>query len=62
MKIHPRWLDMFTLSMQTNTNVHCDIDDDELCDHNNEDIFEEEQKIHINKYNGVKHIIFETNI
>jgi hypothetical protein len=23
--IHPHWLDMFTLSMQTNTNVSCDI-------------------------------------
>jgi hypothetical protein len=42
--IHPRWLDMFTLSMQTNTNVSCDIDDDESCDHNNEDRFEEEQE------------------
>jgi hypothetical protein len=30
--------------MQTNTNVSCDIDDDESCDHNNEDRIEEEQK------------------
>jgi hypothetical protein len=30
--------------MQTNTNVFCDVDDDESCDHNNEDKFEEEQK------------------
>jgi len=29
--------------MQTNTNVFCDVDDDESCDHNNEDRFEEEQ-------------------
>ncbi len=35
---------MFTLSMQTNTNVSCDVDDDESCDHNNEDRFEEEQE------------------
>ncbi len=35
---------MFTLSMQTNTNVSCDIDDDESCDHNNEDRFEKEQE------------------
>ncbi len=35
---------MFTLSMQTDTNVSCDINDDELCDHNNENKFEEEQK------------------
>jgi hypothetical protein len=42
--IHPRWFDMFTLSMQTNTNVSCDIDDDESCDHNNENIFEKEQE------------------
>jgi hypothetical protein len=42
--IHPSWLDMFTLSMQTNTNVPCNIDDDESCDHNNEYRFEEEQE------------------
>jgi len=42
--IHPCEFDMFTLSMQTNTNVSCDIDDDESCDHNNENRFEEEQK------------------
>jgi hypothetical protein len=42
--IHPCWLDMFTLSMQTNTNVSCDINDDESCDHNNEARFEEEQE------------------
>jgi hypothetical protein len=42
--IYPRWLDMFTLSMQTNINVICGIDDDESCDHNNENIFEEEQE------------------
>jgi hypothetical protein len=41
--IHPCWL-MFTLSMQTNTNVFCDVDDDESCDHNNEGRFEEEQE------------------
>ncbi len=41
--IHPRWLDMFLLSMQTNTNVSCGIVD-ESCDHNNEDRFEEEQE------------------
>ncbi len=35
--IHPHLLDIVTLSMQTNTNVSCDIDDDESCDHNNED-------------------------
>ncbi len=35
---------MFTLSMQTNINVSCDVDDDESCDHNNENIFEEEQE------------------
>jgi hypothetical protein len=35
--IHPHLLDMVTLTMQTNTNVSCDIDDDESCDHNNED-------------------------
>jgi hypothetical protein len=29
---------MFTLSMQTNTNVSDDIDDNESCDHNNENI------------------------
>ncbi len=34
--IHPRCLDMFTLLMRTNTNVSCDVDDDESCDHNNE--------------------------
>ncbi len=43
--IHPQWqVDMFTLSIQTNIDVSCDIDDDELCDHNNEDRFEEEQE------------------
>ncbi len=42
--IHPQWLDMFTLSIQTNIDVSCDVDDDESCDHNNEDIFEEEQE------------------
>jgi hypothetical protein len=31
--IHPCWLDIFTLSMQINTNVCYDIDDDESCDH-----------------------------
>ncbi len=41
--IHPQWLDMFLLSMQTNTNVSCDIVD-ESCDHNNEDRFEEKQE------------------
>ncbi len=41
--IHPCQLDMFTLSMQTNINVTCDIDDEKSCDHNNEDKFEEEQ-------------------
>jgi hypothetical protein len=35
---------MFTLSIQTNTNVSCDIDDDESCDHNNENRFEDEQE------------------
>jgi hypothetical protein len=30
--------------MQTSTNVSCNVDDDESCDHNNEDRFEEEQK------------------
>jgi len=30
--------------MQTNTNVSCDVNDDESCDHNNEDKFEEEQE------------------
>jgi hypothetical protein len=40
--IHPRWLNMFTLSMQTNIDVSCDVDDDELHEHNNEDKFEEE--------------------
>jgi hypothetical protein len=30
--------------MQTNINVSCDVDDDELCDHNNENKFEEEQE------------------
>ncbi len=40
--IHPCQLDMFTLAMQTNTNVSCDID--ESCDHNNEYIFEKEQE------------------
>jgi len=42
--IHPSWLDMFTLSMQTDTNVPCNIDDDESCDHNNEYRFEGEQE------------------
>ncbi len=42
--IHPRCFDIFTLSMETNINVSCDVDDDESCDHNNEDRFEEEQK------------------
>jgi hypothetical protein len=42
--IHPCWLDMFTLSMQTNTNIFYDVDDDESCDHNNENRFEEEQE------------------
>jgi hypothetical protein len=42
--IHPHLLDIVTLSMQTNTNVSCDIDDDvESCNHNNEDRFEKEQ-------------------
>jgi hypothetical protein len=35
---------MFTLSMQTNTNVSSDINDDESCDLNNKDRFEEEQE------------------
>ncbi len=35
---------MFILSMQTNTNVFCDIIDDESCDHNNEDKFQVEQE------------------
>jgi hypothetical protein len=30
--------------MQTNTNVSCNVNDDEYCDHNNEDRFEEEQE------------------
>ncbi len=38
--IHPHRFDIFTLLMQTNTNVSCDVDDDESCDHNNEDRFE----------------------
>ncbi len=42
--IHLHLLDMSTSSMQTNTNVSCDVDDDESCDHNNEDKFEEEQE------------------
>jgi hypothetical protein len=42
MRIHPCWLDIFTLSMQININVSYDIDDDESCDHNNEDKFEED--------------------
>jgi hypothetical protein len=42
--IHPQWFDMFTLSMQINTNVSYDINDDESCDHSNEDRFEEEQE------------------
>jgi hypothetical protein len=42
--IHSHWLDMVTLSIQTNTNVSCDVNDDESCDHNNEDRFEEEQE------------------
>jgi hypothetical protein len=28
---------MFTLSMQTNINASCDINDDESCDHNNDE-------------------------
>ncbi len=59
--IHPQCLDIFTLSMQTNTNVFCNVDDDESCDDNNEDRFEEKKK-HINRYNGAKHIIFQTNL
>jgi hypothetical protein len=35
---------MFTLSIQTNIDVSCDIDDDESCDHNNEDRFEKKQE------------------
>ena len=35
---------MLTLSMPTNTNVFCNVNDDESCDHNNEDRFEEEQE------------------
>jgi hypothetical protein len=42
--IHPHWFDIFTLSMQTNTNVSCNVDDDESCHHNNEDRFEKEQE------------------
>jgi hypothetical protein len=42
--IHPHLFDMFILSMQTNTNVSCDVNDDESCDHNNEGRFEEEQE------------------
>jgi hypothetical protein len=42
--IHPCWLDMFTLSMQTNINVFYDVDDDESCDRNNENKFEKEQE------------------
>jgi hypothetical protein len=42
--IHPCWFDMFTLSMQTNTNVSYDIDDDESCDHNNEDRLRKNKK------------------
>jgi hypothetical protein len=59
--IHPHLLDIFTLSMQTNTNVSCDIDDDESCDHNNEDKFEEEQE-NILTYTIVQNIVFRTNI
>jgi hypothetical protein len=42
--------------MQTNTNVSCDIDDDESCDHNNEYIFEEEQE-EILTYTMVQNIL-----
>jgi hypothetical protein len=42
--IYPQWLDMFALSIQTNIDVFCDIDDDESCGHNNEDRFEEKQE------------------
>jgi hypothetical protein len=35
---------MFALSMQTNTNVFYDVNDDELRDDSNEDKFEEEQE------------------
>jgi hypothetical protein len=42
--INPCWFDMFTLSMQTNINVFCDVHDDESFDHNNEVRFEEEQE------------------
>jgi hypothetical protein len=52
---------MLTLSMPTNTNVFCNVNDDESCDHNNEDRFEKEQE-DINIDNGPKHIIFQTNI
>jgi hypothetical protein len=47
--------------MQTSTNVFCNVNDDESCDHNNENRFLKEQK-DINRYNGAKHIIFQTNI
>ncbi len=42
--IHPWWFDMFTLLMQTNTNVCYNINDNESCDHHNENRFEEEYK------------------
>jgi hypothetical protein len=42
--IYPCQLDMFTLSMQTSTNISYDVNDDESCDHNNEDRCEEEQE------------------
>jgi hypothetical protein len=59
--IHPCWFDMFTLSMQTNTNVSCDVDDDESCDHNNEDRFEEEQE-DILTYTMVQNTLSSKNI
>jgi hypothetical protein len=47
--------------MQTNTNVSCDIDDDELCDHNNEDKFEKEQE-GILSYAMVQNLLFSEQI
>ncbi len=44
--------------MQTNTNVFCDVIDDESCDHNNEEKIEKKTRRDINIYNVVKHIIF----
>jgi hypothetical protein len=59
--IHPCWLDMFTLSMQTNNNVSYDINDDESCDHNNENKFEKEQE-DILTYTMVQNILSSQQI